>query len=185
MQEMQIMMIMMVVVILTILMVVKVVEMIQKPSHILQKKLFCLVNKNCSWWCQRWRRRWNRCRRQLWWWWCLWQARVKPESMARLVGDDEAEHTGWELFWLPPPRSQIPDRNTLLMCLVVGRLGEVRGQGTILCCSLYMVKWQSNFIQEVGGTANIALLPEKVILFSVEWWVISLTDTGRAEQPWC
>ena len=48
MQEMQIMMIMMVVVILTILMVVKVVEMIQKPPHILQKKLFCLVNKNCS-----------------------------------------------------------------------------------------------------------------------------------------
>ena len=39
------MMIMMVVVILTILMVVKVVEMIQKPSHILQKKCFVLSIK--------------------------------------------------------------------------------------------------------------------------------------------
>ena len=49
--------------------------------------------------------------------------------MARLVGDDEAEHTGWELFWLPPPRSQIPDPRSQHSFDVLGG-GEVElGEG--------------------------------------------------------
>ena len=49
--------------------------------------------------------------------------------MARLVGDDEAEHTGRELFWLPPPRSQIPDPRSQHSFDVLGG-GEVElGEG--------------------------------------------------------